>query len=196
MPTKPRPVSFAHLASKLLEQSNRVRVYPQFRGPRSRVIFFLKDIRVVAVLKPNRKDFVPGLMSESQEPWISAESQIYKQIIAYIMNRQPTIARIGAEHPSGRGTRVACSEVNLDETKTSGYTLATGPQGGLSVIWVLWELADASIGCRGSLRKTEILVIEIAPDVLADYGSNREMEMIVPLGVVWISPHIAQNRGS
>jgi hypothetical protein len=109
---------------------------------------------------------------------------------------QRTIARIGAEHPADRRTRVTCSEVNLDETKTGVYTLAIVPEGSFSVIWVLWELADARMDFRGPLRNGHLLVLDIAEDVLTDYGSNREMEMIVPFGVVWISPHVTQNRGS
>lgn len=50
----------------------------------SLVIFCLKDLRVIAVLKSNRKNFVPGLMSESQEACISAESQIHNYNVAYI----------------------------------------------------------------------------------------------------------------
>lgn len=188
MPTQPRPVSF-----KLLEQLKRDRVSPQLRGMVSLIIFLLKEIRVIAVLKSNRKNIVPGLITESREVWTSAESQLHVHSAAYIRSSLPTIARIGAEHPADRRTLIACSKVDLNEAKTGGYRHA--PVGSFSMLWVLWQVADASISFRRPLRNGHLVVRDIDEDILADHGSDGETEMILPLGHVWVNPHITQNRG-
>jgi len=191
VPTQPWPVS-----SKLLEQIKCGRIFPQFRRPLSQVIFFLKQARVIAVLKSDRKDIVPGLTSGSL--YFSRVSN-HKHSAAYISSTFPTIARKGPEHPTDRRAIVTRNKVNLNETKAGVYTIAVGSEGSLGsfrVTRVIWELADASIDFRGSLRNRYLLVLDIAKDVFADYRSGREFEVTVPLGVVWISPHVTQDRGS